>query len=117
MLQHSTRNRLLAYRTAVARNLRDITFFQDKTHIAVAQNQYTYDCDGVELHCLNPHIEPTRLAFLPYHWLSASVGNAGYLKYQDTSTGQLLVEHRTKFGTCNAMAQNRHSVVIHLGHR
>ncbi|KZP04307.1 hypothetical protein FIBSPDRAFT_915126 [Athelia psychrophila] len=78
----------------------DITFFQDQTHIA--------------LHCLNSHIEPTRLAFLPCHWLSASVGNAGYLKYQDTSAGQLLVEHRTKFGTCNAMAQNRYNPLVHL---
>jgi U3 small nucleolar RNA-associated protein 7 len=44
-------------------------------------------------------------------------GNAGYLKYQDTSTGQLLVEHRTKLGACNTMAQNAHNAVIHLGHQ
>ncbi|KZP04303.1 hypothetical protein FIBSPDRAFT_968251 [Athelia psychrophila] len=43
------------------------------------------------------------------------ISQRGYLKYQDTSTGQLLVEHRTKFGTCNAMAQNRHNVpLVHL---
>ncbi|KAF7973597.1 hypothetical protein HWV62_14754 [Athelia sp. TMB] len=98
---------------------RDITFFQDQSHFAVAQKKYVYiyDRDGVELHCLKSHIEPTRLEFLPYHWLLASVGNAGYLKYQDTSTGQLLVEHRTKFGACSVMAQNRHNAVIHLGHQ
>lgn len=44
-------------------------------------------------------------------------GNAGYLKYQDTSTGQLLVEHRTKLGACTTMTQNAHNAVIHLGHQ
>ncbi|KAJ3563739.1 hypothetical protein NP233_g8748 [Leucocoprinus birnbaumii] len=98
---------------------RDITFLQDHTYFAVAQKKYVYiyDRDGVELHCLKSHIEPTRLEFLPYHWLLASVGNAGYLKYQDTSTGQLLVEHRTKLGSCTTMTQNLHNAVIHLGHQ
>lgn len=44
-------------------------------------------------------------------------GNAGYLKYQDTSTGQLLIEHRTKLGSSTAMTQNLHNAVIHLGHQ
>ncbi|KAG6819549.1 hypothetical protein H0H93_010795 [Arthromyces matolae] len=98
---------------------RDITFLHDHSHYAVAQKKYVfiYDRDGVELHCLKSHIEPTRLEFLPYHWLLASVGNSGYLKYQDTSTGQLLVEHRTKLGACTAMTQNIHNAVIHLGHQ
>ncbi|KAL0959154.1 hypothetical protein HGRIS_014440 [Hohenbuehelia grisea] len=98
---------------------RDITFLHDQSHYAVAQKKfvYIYDRDGVELHCLKSHIEPTRLEFLPYHWLLASVGNAGYLKYQDTSTGQLLVEHRTKLGACSTMTQNVHNAVIHLGHQ
>ncbi|OBZ77920.1 U3 small nucleolar RNA-associated protein 7 [Grifola frondosa] len=98
---------------------RDITFLHDHSHFAVAQNKYVfiYDRDGVELHRLKSHIEPTRLEFLPYHWLLASVGNAGYLKYQDTSTGQLLVEHRTKLGACTTMTQNVHNAVIHLGHQ
>ncbi|PPQ63893.1 hypothetical protein CVT24_010360 [Panaeolus cyanescens] len=98
---------------------RDITFLQDHSFFAVAQKKYAfiYDRDGVELHCLKGHIEPTRLEFLPYHWLLATIGNPGYLKYQDTSTGQLLVEHRTKMGACNAMTQNVHNAVIHLGHQ
>ncbi|KAF5381546.1 hypothetical protein D9615_005611 [Tricholomella constricta] len=98
---------------------RDITFLHDQSHYAVAQKKYVfiYDRDGVELHCLKSHIEPTRLEFLPYHWLLASIGNSGYLKYQDTSTGQLLIEHRTKLGTCTTMAQNAHNAVIHLGHQ
>ncbi|KIY50221.1 BING4CT-domain-containing protein [Fistulina hepatica ATCC 64428] len=98
---------------------RDITYLHDQSHFAVAQKKYVfiYDRDGVELHCLKSHIEPTRLEFLPYHWLLASVGNAGWLKYQDTSTGQLLVEHRTKMGACTTMTQNIHNAVIHLGHQ
>ncbi|KAH9855547.1 BING4CT-domain-containing protein [Lenzites betulinus] len=98
---------------------RDITFLQDHSHFAVAQNKYVfiYDRDGVELHKLKSHIEPTRLEFLPYHWLLVSVGNPGYLKYQDTSTGQVVVEHRTKFGACHTMCQNPHNAVIHLGHQ
>lgn len=94
-------------------------FLQDHSYFAVAQKKYVfiYDRDGVELHCLKGHIEPTRLEFLPYHWLLASVGNPGYLKYQDTSTGQLVVEHRTKLGACSTMTQNQHNAVIHLGHQ
>ncbi|KAK7457051.1 putative U3 small nucleolar RNA-associated protein 7 [Stygiomarasmius scandens] len=97
---------------------RDITFLHDQSYFAVAQKKYVfiYDRDGVELHCLKAHVEPTRLEFLPYHWLLASVGNPGYLKYQDTSTGQLVASHRTKFGSCTSMTQNLHNAVIHLGH-
>ncbi|PPR07178.1 hypothetical protein CVT26_012607 [Gymnopilus dilepis] len=98
---------------------RDITFLQDHSFFAVAQKKYVfiYDRDGVEVHRLKGHIEPTRLEFLPYHWLLASVGNPGFLKYQDTSTGQLIAEHRTKLGACHAMTQNPHNAVIHLGHQ
>ncbi|KZV85319.1 WD40 repeat-like protein [Exidia glandulosa HHB12029] len=98
---------------------RDITFLQDHSMYAVAQSKhvYIYDQNGVELHRLASHVEPTRLEFLPYHWLLVSVGMPGYLKYQDTSTGQMLVEHRTKLGACHTMAQNPHNAVIHLGHQ
>lgn len=44
-------------------------------------------------------------------------GNPGFLKYQDTSTGQLVAEHRTKLGSCDTMAQNAHNAFIHLGHQ
>lgn len=43
-------------------------------------------------------------------------GNAGVLKYQDTSTGSIIAEHRTKLGACSTMAQNYHTGVISLGH-
>ena len=50
-------------------------FLQDQSYYAVAQKKYVfiYDRDGVELHCLKAHVEPTRLEFLPYHWLLASI--------------------------------------------
>ncbi|KAH7102845.1 WD40 repeat-like protein [Auriculariales sp. MPI-PUGE-AT-0066] len=98
---------------------RDVTFLHDHSMYAVAQAKYVYiyDQNGVELHRLTSHIEPTRLEFLPYHWLLVSVGMPGFLKYQDTSTGQIVVEHRTKLGACHTMAQNPHNAVIHLGHQ
>ncbi|KAG9097882.1 Small subunit (SSU) processome component [Ceratobasidium sp. 370] len=99
--------------------VRDITFLQDHTMYAVAQKKYAfiYDQNGVELHRLKSIVEPTRLEFLPYHWLLASIGNAGYLKYLDTSTGIMVAEQRTKLGACNAMTQNLHNAVIYLGHQ
>ncbi|KAF9059514.1 WD40-repeat-containing domain protein [Rhodocollybia butyracea] len=98
---------------------KDIVFLQDHSFYAVAQQKYTfiYDRDGVEIHKLKDHISPTRLEFLPYHWLLASVGSAGYLKYQDTSTGQLVAEHRTALGACSVLAQNPQNAVLYLGHQ
>ncbi len=57
-----------------------------------------------------------RLEFLPYHFLLASIGATGYLKYQDTSTGTLISQHRTGLGNCNTMTQNPLTAVLHLGH-
>ncbi|CAE7083826.1 unnamed protein product [Rhizoctonia solani] len=104
------------YRVRYSRNGR---FLQDHTLYAVAQKKYAYiyDQNGVELHRLKSIVEPTRLEFLPYHWLLASIGNAGYLKYLDTSTGTMIAEQRTKLGACNAMTQNIHNAVIYLGHQ
>jgi U3 small nucleolar RNA-associated protein 7 len=85
--------------------------------VAQKQHVFIYDQDGVELHRLKAHVDVTRLEFLPYHWLLVSVGNAGYLKYTDTSIGTLVSEQRTKLGACRAMAQNMHNAVIYLGHQ
>lgn len=49
--------------------------------------------------------------------LTLRQGNAGYLKYQDTSTGQLVSEMRTKLGACSTMAVNPHNAFISLGHQ
>ena len=43
-------------------------------------------------------------------------GNCGYLKYQDTSTGKLVSQLRTKLGRCDCMTQNPYNAVINLGH-
>ncbi|GAA6056938.1 hypothetical protein JCM3770_007153 [Rhodotorula araucariae] len=98
--------------------VRDVKWLHDESFYAVAQKKYVYiyDKQGLEVHQLRAHIEVNRMEFLPFHFLLATIGNPGYLKYQDTSTGQLVAEHRTKLGAVDAMAQNPHSAMIHLGH-
>lgn len=53
---------------------RDAKWLHNNQYFAVAQkrNVYIYDHNGVELHCLNKHLEPLFLEFLPYHFLLAS---------------------------------------------
>lgn len=90
----------LACEVQVKETVRDVTFLHNETLFAAAQKKYVYiyDHQGLEVHCMRNHIEVNRMAFLPYHFLLATVGNAGYLKFQDTSTGQLVSELRTKLG-------------------
>lgn len=71
----------------------------------------------MEIHKLSNFIEVTHMEFLPYHFLLASVGNAGYLKYLDTSTGKLVVETPTKQGAPTTMCQNPHNAILHIGHQ
>ncbi|KAK9448241.1 WD40-repeat-containing domain protein [Limtongia smithiae] len=93
-------------------------YLHNDQYFAVAQKKYVYIYDkaGVELHCLRKHIEVTGMEFLPYHFLLATVGNAGWLKYTDTSTGNDVVELRTRLGGATAMTQNPYNAIIHLGH-
>ena len=35
---------------------------------------------------------------------------------QDTSTGAIVAQHRTRMGTCNVMRQNPWNAVMNLGH-
>ncbi|CAO3622847.1 unnamed protein product [Cunninghamella blakesleeana] len=102
----------------VNETVRDVTWLHNETMFAAAQKKYVfiYDNTGMEIHRLKNHIEVNKMEFLPYHYLLATVGNAGYLKYQDTSTGNLVAELRTKLGTCNVMTQNPWNAVVHLGH-
>ncbi|KAK8870039.1 hypothetical protein IAR55_000609 [Kwoniella newhampshirensis] len=99
-------------------SIRDIKFLHSEAFYAVAQKKYVfiYDQDGVELHKLKQHIDPTHMEFLPYHYLLTTVGHAGYLKYHDTSTGVMLTQIPTHLGSPHSMAQNPHSAIIHLGH-
>lgn len=54
--------------------VRDARWLHNNQYFAVAQKKYVYiyDHNGVELHCLNKHLEPLFLEFLPYHFLLAS---------------------------------------------
>ncbi|RPA95214.1 BING4CT-domain-containing protein [Choiromyces venosus 120613-1] len=98
--------------------VRDVKWLHNELFFAVAQKKYTYiyDSQGVEIHCLKNHIEVTNMEFLPYHFLLATIGNAGWLKYQDTSTGNLVSEHRTRLGSPTSMTQNTRNAIIHVGH-
>ena len=102
----------------VRETVRDVAFLHDHTMFAVAQRKYCYiyDNKGVELHCLRHHIEPTRVEFLPFHFLMVTAGKTGYLKWQDTSTGQLVAEARTRLGACNVLRQNPYNAVVSAGH-
>lgn len=102
----------------VRETVRDVSFLHDHTMFAVAQRKYCYiyDNKGVELHCLRHHIEPTRVEFLPFHFLMVTAGKTGYLKWQDTSTGQLVAEARTRLGACNVLRQNPYNAVVSAGH-
>jgi len=99
-------------------SIRDATFLHNSTLFALAQkkNVFIYDDAGVEIHRLSEHIDVFQCQFLPYHWLLTTVGRSGFLKYHDTSTGELVSSHRTKLGPCKVMTQNKSNAIIHLGH-
>lgn len=99
-------------------SVRDVSFLHNESLFAVAQKKYCYiyDQKGLEIHCLKAHVEPHRLEFMPYHFLLASVGGAGWLKYQDVSTGELVAELRTGKGRCDCLRQNYSNAVLHAGH-
>lgn len=102
----------------VHERVRDACFLHNFTLFAAAQKNhaYIYDHNGAEVHRLGDHSDPMALEFLPYHWLLASIGRAGFLKYQDTSTGELVSTHRTKSGPCRILRQNPMNAVLHAGH-
>ncbi|KAG0605876.1 hypothetical protein M758_9G094700 [Ceratodon purpureus] len=102
----------------VRETIRDVKFLHNETFFAVAQKKYVfiYDRRGVELHCMRDHIQPLKLEFLPHHFLLASIDKAGILRYQDTSTGVLLTQHRTHLGRGGVMRMNPYNSVLGLGH-
>ncbi|KAG6300174.1 hypothetical protein E4U09_007314 [Claviceps aff. purpurea] len=99
--------------------IRDVKWLHNNQYFAVAQKKYVYiyDRNGVELHNLRKHNEVTHMEFLPYHFLLATIGTGGVLKYQDTSTGQLVAEMPSKLGPPMSMAQNPYNAVLHVGHQ
>ena len=99
--------------------VRDAKWLHNTQYFAVAQKRsvFIYDHAGVEIHCLEKHVEPTHLQFLPYHFLLASIGNAGYLKYIDTSTGRMIMEMPTKQGSPTSFSQNPNNAILNVGHQ
>ncbi|KAI9791872.1 MAG: Small subunit (SSU) processome component [Peltula sp. TS41687] len=99
--------------------VRDAKWLHNNQYFAVSQKKYVYIYDhaGVELHCLKKHAEVSHMEFLPYHFLLATVGVSGYLKYQDTSTGRLVAEIPTRLGSPTALTQNPHNAILHVGHQ
>ncbi|EEP81569.1 conserved hypothetical protein [Uncinocarpus reesii 1704] len=99
--------------------VRDAKWLHNELFFAVAQKRYVYiyDHNGVELHCLDKHVEATHLEFLPYHFLLASAATSGYLKYTDTSTGQLVAELPTRQGSPTSLCQNPYNAILHVGHQ
>ncbi|KAL1504105.1 hypothetical protein AB1Y20_010515 [Prymnesium parvum] len=99
--------------------VRDLCFLRDHTMFAVAQHKYLYlyDGTGTELHCLRNHKpDVSRLAFLRYHWLLATVGSAGRLRYLDVSMGTNVADIPTRLGPCDCLALNSWNGVVALGH-
>jgi U3 small nucleolar RNA-associated protein 7 len=99
--------------------VRDAKWLHNNQYFAVAQKKYTYIYDhaGVEIHCLKQYVEATHLSFLPYHFLLAGIENSGFLRYTDTSTGQIVAEYPTRKGSPTALAQNPHNAILHVGHQ
>lgn len=110
-------NHNLGCELQLGETVRDAKWLFNNQRFAVAQKKYVYiyDSAGVELHVLKKHIDVTSMTFLPYHYLLATVGNAGYLKYQDISTGQMVIEMPMKSGPNAALAQNPHNAILHIG--
>ncbi|KAG8627297.1 hypothetical protein KVT40_004780 [Elsinoe batatas] len=99
--------------------VRDAKWLHNNQFFAVAQKRsvYIYDSQGVELHNLTEHIDPLYMQFLPYHFLLATVGNAGWIKWHDTSIGKLVAQTGTKQGTPTSMTLNPWNAVSHVGHQ
>jgi U3 small nucleolar RNA-associated protein 7 len=103
----------------LAETVRDAKWLHNDQFFAVAQKKYVYIYDhaGVEIHCLKKHVEATHLEFLPYHFLLASVATSGFLRYHDTSTGEIVAEHPTRLGSPTSLAQNPYNAILHVGHQ
>lgn len=99
--------------------VRDVKWLHNNQYFAVAQKKHTYiyDSAGVEIHVLRKYVEATHLEFLPYHFLLAGVENSGFLRYTDTSTGQIVAELPTRKGPPTALAQNPYNAILHVGHQ
>jgi U3 small nucleolar RNA-associated protein 7 len=98
--------------------VRDAAFLHNETFFAAAQGAgvFMYDKRGVELHAAREHAGARRLAFLRQHFLLASIGDGGVLRWQDVTTGEMVASHATRLGDCGVMAVNPHNAVSLCGH-
>lgn len=98
--------------------VRDATFLHNETFFAAAQatGVFMYDKRGIELHAAREHAGARRLAFLRQHFLLASIGDGGVLRWQDMTTGEMVASHATKLGDCGVMAVNPRNAVTVCGH-
>ena len=96
----------------------DIKYLHNETLFAAAQSKYVYiyDQHGVEIHCMRRHERPTKLDYLPYHFLLTSVGHSGWIKWHDISIGDYVAGHQTGHGPCRVLRQNPINAVMHVGH-
>lgn len=109
----------LNYELHLGETVHVATYLHNSSFLAVAQrkNVYIYDHHGVEIHNLDQHVEVTHMEFLPYHHLLATIGRAGWLKWQDTSTGKLVMQMSTRQKTPTAFGQNPYNAILHVGHQ
>lgn len=91
-------------------------FLHNELFVAVSQRKslYVYDHKGREVHCVRKHKNVTKMDFLQYHFLLATISSDGLLRYLDTSTGKLIAEIETgEVNTC--ITKNPSNGVIFLG--
>jgi len=102
----------------VRETVKDVCFLHNNVFFAAAQRKevYVYDKRGLEVHRMREHKDVEKLCFLPNHFLLSSIGMQGVLRYQDTSTGEIVAQHRTKLGPCKAMCLNSYNGVVLCGH-
>lgn len=99
----------LATEIQVKESIRDVQFLHDSKMFAVREQDlppliklslslqvaqkkyvYVYDDQGIELHKLKNHLEPSHLEYLPFHFLLVSASRLGFIKYHDISTGSIV---------------------------
>lgn len=51
-------------------------------------------------------LEPSKLEFLPYHYLLCSASKLGFIKYIDITNGKEIAECKTKRGEATCLVKN-----------
>jgi U3 small nucleolar RNA-associated protein 7 len=95
-----------------------VKYLHNTEFFAVAQSKYTYIYDkrGLEIHRLDKHRDVFAMDFLPKHFLLTTIGREGIVRWQDTTHGEIVAEHRTKLGKCSVLRRSEYNAVTHLGH-